>query len=80
MLTHSGASLSKHAMVRATYRDAPYGPYERSLRVVILYPFHKIKLYIWATLIQPTIWEKSLYDGVELEKSLDDAVHRRRTL
>jgi hypothetical protein len=46
MLTHSGASLSKHAMVRATYRDAPYGPYERGLRVVILYPFHKIKLYM----------------------------------
>lgn len=37
---------------------------KRSLRIVILYPFHKLN-YISASLIQPTIWEKSLYDVVE---------------
>jgi hypothetical protein len=67
MLTHSGASLQ--ARYGEPHICAPYGPYERSLRVVILYPFHQLN-YISASLIQPTIWEKSS----------DDAVHRRRTL
>jgi len=61
MLTHSGASLSKHAMVRATYRDAPYGPYERSLRVVIL-SILSIKLnYIYEPLSYNQPFAKNLY-------------------
>jgi hypothetical protein len=52
MLTYWGASLRAH--YGEPHIDAPYGPYECSLRIVILYPFHKLN-YISASLIQPTI-------------------------
>ncbi len=57
MLTHSGASLQ--ARYGEPHIDAPYGPYERSLRVAIHYPFHKLN-YISARLSYNQPFEKNL--------------------